>query len=175
MLIGIKNKGQGLLETIVAIGIILTGLVSSLTLVIFTLSASRQSADAIIASNLAWEGIEVVRNIRDSNYLAGVSWDAGLAGADTTAIAVFDEPTASWALNFTPNFLDDTAARMFRSSGVYLQNVSTPPGLATDFFRLIIIDPEGTVFRKRVASQVRWIERGVARSVIAETRIFDWR
>lgn len=175
MIITREQFGQGLLETTVAIGVIVTGLLGGLSLIIASLAAGKQTADQIIASNLALEGLEVVRNIRDSNYLAGVAWDAGLAGPDTTAIAVFDEPSSGWSLNFGPNSLDDPAAQFFRDAGVYRQNIVAPPGQATNFSRLLTIDPEGTIFRKNVISQVRWLQKGVSRSVTAQTRIFDWK
>lgn len=64
------QKGQGLLETIVAIGVLMTGLISVMTLVISNLTGAREAAMRYQAVNLAREGIELVRNARDSNWLA---------------------------------------------------------------------------------------------------------
>ena len=72
------KKGQGLLETIVAIGVILTGLVSVMTLVISNLTGAREAALRYQAVNLAREGIELVRNKRDSNWLAGIGAWVGI-------------------------------------------------------------------------------------------------
>ncbi|MBI3626499.1 hypothetical protein HY224_00445 [Candidatus Uhrbacteria bacterium] len=174
-----NKNGQGLLETIVAISVFLTGTLTAVSLVISSLSAGKLSASQIVADNLAWEGVEVARNIRDSNYLAGAgtAWDLGLTGADTTAIAVFDEAAnpPHWSLDFTPNTTNDGASRLYRSQGLYKQSAALPPGQATDYYRLITIDPLGTNFMKSVKSQVDWIERGVRRSVVAETKLYNWR
>lgn len=62
-------RGVGLLEAIVAIGVIVAGLIGVFTLVIGTSRSHRESLNRFIAVNLAREGIEVVRNIRDSNSL----------------------------------------------------------------------------------------------------------
>ncbi len=65
-----KNQsGQTLIETLVAIFVLTTALVSGLALAIKSLSSSGLSQNQIIASNLAREGIEVVRMMRDTNWL----------------------------------------------------------------------------------------------------------
>lgn len=172
----LRNRGgQGLIETMVAIGIFITGMISSVALIIGSLAAGQQSSDQIVASNLAWEGIEVVKNIRDSNYLAGAAWNTGLTGADTSAIAIWDDAANTWTINFSPSALTDAAAVMYRSAGIYKQSTTTPPGQATNFSRLITLDPNGTVNMLIVRSQVLWTEKGASRTTTAETRLYDWR
>jgi hypothetical protein len=75
-----KNQnGQSLLETIVAIFLLTTGLTTGLGLAIYAFSNSEISLNQIIATNLASEGVDVVRAMRDSNWLAsdvkGGAWD----------------------------------------------------------------------------------------------------
>ncbi len=73
------QAGQSLLETIIAIFILTTSLTASLGVAIYSFSASTHSQNETIASNLAREGAEVVRMMRDSNWLAGdvkgSAWD----------------------------------------------------------------------------------------------------
>lgn len=57
------------MEGIIAIGIIVTSTIGAMTLIIVTVSAGQSSQDQIIASNYAREGIEIVRGLRDSNWL----------------------------------------------------------------------------------------------------------
>ena len=59
-----------MIETIIAIFVLVTALTSSLGLAIYVFSSSSLSQNEIIASNLAREGVEVVRMMRDSNWLA---------------------------------------------------------------------------------------------------------
>ncbi len=68
-----KNKqlGQTLIETLVAIFILVTGLVSALSLAVYSFQSSDNSSKQIVATALARESIEGLRNIRDTNWLRG--------------------------------------------------------------------------------------------------------
>jgi hypothetical protein len=74
-----RQAGQTLIETIVAIFLLTLALGGGLALVIFAISRSSLSVNQIIATNLAREGVDVVRMMRDSNWLAsdvrGGAWD----------------------------------------------------------------------------------------------------
>ncbi len=59
-----------MIETLVAIFILTMALTSALGLVIYAFSRSAVSQSEIIATNLAREGIDVIRMMRDSNWLA---------------------------------------------------------------------------------------------------------
>jgi len=63
------GSGQTLIETIVAIAILTTGIIGGLALAIQSLSSSERVTEEIIAINLAREGAEFVRNVRDTNWL----------------------------------------------------------------------------------------------------------
>ena len=62
-------RGFTLLEVIVAIFILTVGAGSSFILISKTLSAASLVKENLIASYLVQEGIEIVRNIRDTNWL----------------------------------------------------------------------------------------------------------
>ena len=62
-----KGKGFTLLEVMVAMMVIVVGLLASLFLIAFTISSGAADKDRIIAIQLAQEGIELIRNIRDDN------------------------------------------------------------------------------------------------------------
>jgi type II secretory pathway pseudopilin PulG len=66
-----RQSGQTLIETIVAIFILTAALTSGLSLTVYALSNSRLSINQLIATNLAREGVEVVRMMRDTNWLEG--------------------------------------------------------------------------------------------------------
>jgi four helix bundle protein len=65
------QSGQSLIETIVAIYILTMALTTALGVVVYSLSRSAVSQNEIVATNLAREGIDVVKAMRDSNWLAG--------------------------------------------------------------------------------------------------------
>lgn len=64
------NSGQSLIETIVAIFILTTGLASGLALAIFSFGSASDISEKITATGLAREGLEAVRGMRDSNWLS---------------------------------------------------------------------------------------------------------
>ena len=142
-----KNKlnenGQTLVETIVAIFILTTALSSGLALMIYAFSKSSISQDEVVATNLAREGIEVVRGIRDSNWL---SQEDELIPCDDISSKLcypnaFDGIPAGnhraifasniWSLDSTPDF------------DLYIQNDgayrSTPTSMSPTFARMINI------------------------------------
>lgn len=65
-----SQSGQTLIETMIGIFILITALSSGLGLAIYALSSSTNSSNQMIASNLAREGVEVARMMRDTNWMA---------------------------------------------------------------------------------------------------------
>ena len=79
------NKSFTLVETIVAITVLTTGILAVSSLISYSLSSASFVRQKLIAAYLAQEGIEIVRNIKDKNILEimnGVGerkWDDNLA------------------------------------------------------------------------------------------------
>lgn len=189
------EEGQSLVEMIVAIAIIVTGLVGALALTISNLTGVGEAGTRVVASNLAREGVEVVRNLRDANWLQNLAWDTGLfLGDDFTAIAVFNSTTNKWHLDFSPNGISEVTAKLYRGpENLYLQDISPPAGTATQYARLLTLDPicfnaatktetitgnscgaeEKTGIR--VKSEVSWTVSGRQHSIILEDRLYNWR
>lgn len=67
-----NSQGQSFIETIVAIFVLITGLSAGLALSVVSFGASSDITEKITAIGLAREGIEAVRRMRDSNWLAGM-------------------------------------------------------------------------------------------------------
>ena len=79
-----SQKGQTLIETVVAVFIMIMGIVSALGLAIYSLNASSNISKQIIAVGLAREGVEVVKNMRDTNWLK-----------DTLSTTCYDYPSVT--------------------------------------------------------------------------------
>ncbi len=193
-----------MLEAVIASGIIVTAVAAALTLVSRSIAAEKAAEDAIVAGNLAREGIEVVRNIRDSNWLAGAAWDGGIAGAagDTTGVPIFNPATNAWNVDFAPSAITDAEAVVYRYAtgagnavvGLFVQAASRPSAaVATPFSRLLTLDPicydgvggwavsaDGTCGSNekigiRVTSRVQWQSPGGPRAVTMDEQLFNWR
>jgi hypothetical protein len=151
-----NNKGQNLIELVVAISIILIGVVSTLVLTVATIRGGKASEMQTIAGNLAREGIEVVKQHRynnwlkiESNNLSFVNWDDGLYSAsyENNLIVEFDPtPPASWSLNFNIDTLTrveclldgDNNCLLYIKDGIYSHD---PTGVTTSFHRVLTINP----------------------------------
>lgn len=194
--------GQGLLETVIAIGIITSGLLAILTLVASNARASEVNALRLGAVAAAREGVEAVRAIRDANWLAGRVWNDGIAGSGTdySAIAVFDPAAATWTLGWGANARSDSAARIIRrtdGADVFLtQDASGGTGAGLTLYRrLLSVDPvceaadgtrvtvtsgsscgaDRTQIGLRAQSEVTWVHRGQPQRAVVEEMLYDWR
>ena len=195
-------SGQSIVEAIIATSIVATAVASALTLTTASLNAQKDNEGWMIATNLAREGVEVVRNIRDSNWLAGLDWDEGLEGADNdyTAIAKFDPMSGEWLLDFVPDTIGKYGTEVWRYTngpwiGVYTQNIGQPDNTrASLFFRLIDLNaicldnkikfiadfdkrcPDGKPkIGIRIRSKIVWKTGGRNRDIEVVEQIYDWR
>lgn len=75
-----SNSGFTLLETVIAIVILITSTLMVYTAIVRVIGYSYNNQSKLVASYLAQEGIEVVRNIRGTNWVEGAtSWKDGLS------------------------------------------------------------------------------------------------
>jgi len=152
-----KGTGFSLLDVIFAVGITMVGLVAMLSLLRYIVVAGRVSNEKFTANHLAQEGIEMVRGIRDSNWLAGRTWSDGLAGG-TYRAQYNSSPLLSYA--DVPLKTD--------SNGFY--NYDT--GTNTKFYRTIYIYPAGDSID--VVSEVKWTETMGQFVVLIEDNLYNW-
>jgi len=76
-----KNKIKdafSLIEALVAISILMIGILSAFILVIRTLANTPHIQSRLIAANLAQEGVELVRQIRDNNFALSANFRENL-------------------------------------------------------------------------------------------------
>ena len=98
------HKAFTLIELIIGITILIIGTVAVLSLTVFSIDLNKQNMNRIQALELAREGIEAVRNIRDSNWKSNYSfnegdvlWGESLTGEKTIKVSpVFNPGGAPW-------------------------------------------------------------------------------
>lgn len=183
-----KKSGQSLVEAVFAIGILLMVVSAVLGLATSNLVGQRQSEFQVIGNNLAREGIEVVRNIRDSNWLSGLAWDTGLTGSQQ-ALAVFHEVNNSWQLDFNilPN---QDKLYLATPGGVYSHDAGS--GAPSPFsrrlnFQAICQNATGQDSIKsvcgsgeqkigvKVRAVVNWQESSRPRQAVIEDLLYEWK
>ena len=190
-----KQSGQTLLELIFAMGILLIVVTSVLALTISNITGQKESENQIIANNLARESIEVIRNKRDSNWLARLSWDTGLFDSSrtiNTAITVFNETDNDWNINFTNNESDYVLYRSYRHVFRHY-NLKPITDNVTGFSRHLILDDiclsdstkiefidfpcsaDSTKIGIRIKSIVNWTHHSRKKQIIVEDLLYDWK
>ena len=150
-----------MLETIIAIAVLTTGIAGSVALLSRTIAAGSMVRDQLIAANLAQEGMEVVHNIRHTNWIENVVWDDGLIEGDS-------------CVNFDSVVLINPCAgearRLFISGDRYSHSLI---GTSTNFLRHINITSaidSGTPY-KITRTTVSWGNT----SISAEERLYNWK
>ena len=143
-----QNRGFTLIELVIAIFILVVAIVgvynSFSTIVVLTTGASSR----LTAAYLAQEGIEIVRNMRDNNWLKGeVDWRNGLLGCLNGCEADYRTGTStdvrSGLTAFSDNYLKINKDIGTAKSGFYSYD-SVGDYAITKFKRKITITPVGT-------------------------------
>jgi len=163
----LSNQGFSLLDVIVATGLILTGVVAITALLWQITTSARYSADRFVATNLAQEGVEIVRSMRDSNWIGGGNWDNGLAGGNSDGYYVaFDARPDQNVLQNCP--AQCPALKLDPATKFY----NYTAGSVTKFIRTIKITNSGSNYIQ-VISDVKW-GSGEANKVTIEDIFYNW-
>lgn len=72
------ERGQSLIETLVALSVMVVGIAGAVSLGIISIRAGQTSQLDVVAENLAQEGIEAARAVRDYNWTLNQDWDTNL-------------------------------------------------------------------------------------------------
>jgi len=167
-----EKLGFSLLEVIVAIGVTAIGLLGIISLVAQNVQAQYLNRNILIASQLAQEGLELVRNKRDINWLTpGNNWKTG-AGSGTDSDIVQDN---DYSIDYSGNINDidsiDDARLYIDNNGFYTQAVTAT---STYFYRLITVTGE-TADSVDINSRVVWSDRRGNKEYIASFVLYNWR
>jgi prepilin-type N-terminal cleavage/methylation domain-containing protein len=66
-----KIKGFSMPEVLISMFVLTIGLVAVISVINASLRSSYETRDALVATELAQEGVELVRNVRDNNFASG--------------------------------------------------------------------------------------------------------
>lgn len=167
-----KIRGITIVETMVGITVGVAALLGILTLLIRSFGYNTDVRNKLIASNLAAEGIEVVKGILDKNITQQNPWNEGITNGRYNIS--FNTEALTPANSIAPLCFDG-------STGMYVydeacseldQNVS----LFTRIVEVVNTDVnENDGDHIIVSSTVSWVARGSVDSVYLEDHFFNWR
>ncbi len=166
-------SGFTLLETIVALTLIVSALMGPFALASSGIFGAKFSRSKIVALNLSQEGIELIRQMRENNVLSGAQWRglSGTCGAGCTRLqdGSYQPDVYTSANGSTPPVSTNVALLFDETSGLYSQT----SGTATRFTRVVNISTP-SADQMRVLSTVTWVESGVGRRIQLEVVLYNW-
>jgi Tfp pilus assembly protein PilV len=194
-----KQSGQSIMELLIAFAVISVGLVAAVTLIYSNLSLVDRDSDEVVAVNLAREGAEIAKALRDANWLSGSAFNAGFSnGSDYVGVLVWNGVISPPVFDFSgADDFTNPNAMIVRSSNPsapdFLASANASPsftGTSTGFMRLITLHPicsDQSILNNgatcaplvtsgiRVESRIRWIRKGTQKETVIYEDLYDWR
>ena len=174
-----NNKGFSLMEMMVVISITTIGLLGISSLVVQNQRAQSVNKNYIIGSMLAQEGLELIRNIRDNNWLnlSANDWNDDLNSVDNDLTFIIDLEGRAF-LNDNPDDLSNDLTKLYidaTNNDFYTHFPDGTNNQETDFRRLITITEDGVGNYIIVNSTVsRPVRGGGIKLYEAETYLYNW-
>lgn len=169
-----RYRAFTLVEVVLAIALLSLVLTMVAGFVITGIRVNTANVHQLQATYLAEEGLEMVRNIRDSNWWQNVAWNTTLAPG-TYVVGFYDFGTPSWQLTAITD--PDLESYLYEDTvnGVAVLT-HDPVGTQSAFRRFIeITDVDSTDGIIDVSSTVEWNERGTERKMVLSTSLTDWK
>ena len=166
------TKGFTLIEVLAAMFIMLIGVLGVFSLISRTVTFNSSVNSQLVASYLAQEGLELVRNIRDTNFLkihkgAGGNWTDDIIACDPP----YDPPcVVDREADYIETALGVSQGRFLKiSGGLY----SYTAGDDTIFKRNISI-VQSSADALSVSVDVSWLDKENTRTVRGATELYNW-
>ena len=161
-----EKKAFTLIEIITVLLVISIGMVGVLSLIVQNIQSQVINKDTLIAYQLAQEGVELIREVRDTNWRNSLNWRTQLADGNYYMDFSNPAPISAPALDKIYGNLKQDA------TGFYYNN---PYPLATGslFSRIITISTQGDT-GMLVKSNVYWTEHGKNYVYSIEAQLYDW-
>jgi len=164
------KKGFTLIELIIALSVITIGVVGTFAVIQKIIISTASSSSKLMASCLAQEGIEVIRNIRDSNWLdPSLDWDERISVVPEGNPDVHYLDYRSVDFPDLANCNGKEYLKYSDSEGFYICS----DDLNAKFKRKIIITKED-VDKMKVLVKVEWQELGKTNVISVQEDLYNW-
>ena len=159
-----KNKGITLIEVMVSLVFLSTGLIPLFGVVISSINLSVRIKSNLVAANLAQEGVEIVRALRDKAWMDDAPFNRDLTPGNHLV---------SWDSDSLLFYNPNSYIKFNSATGIYSQTT----GIDTIFKRRIniVLVPSTCNCEVIVTSNVSWLEKSIAHSIVVEGHLFDWK
>ncbi|MFZ3019968.1 MAG: hypothetical protein WA051_00380 [Minisyncoccia bacterium] len=180
-----SEKGFTVLETLVAIAVLILSLTAAFSVAQNGLSLSMSSRDEVTAYYLAQEGVEVIRNIRDENSLNGFSWLTGISSQVSDpcyfgSYCAVDSPNQNYMVSCgaiagnCPVLLQD---RQTNSStyGMYGLNPASTSGWTPTVFKRELLLEQINSNEVALTVKIYWTKGTLTRNFVVHENLFNWQ
>ncbi len=175
-----RSRGFTLVETLIALSIFSVSVVALMSFLSQGISNTGYAKKKMIATYLAQEGVEYLRNMRDSYVLysstTGIDWSnfkAKLAPCNPDGECGFDA-----SLSVTDNNAIFKCSQHFNFCKLFLSNGnynSTSTGSDSGFTRTVWMDTAGLGQDEvRISSTVSWTQGTTPYNITLTENIFNW-
>ncbi len=169
-----QNKGFTLAELLIAVFVLTSGIIGAYIMIQNSISVATGARMRATASHLAQEGIEIIRNIRDTNFLEKASaptneWNEGLSSGNYQA-DYFLPRSKDPALSVCPGLCGFSDLWFLRKNNNDFYNYSA--GENTVFKRRITIQRQPDVLK--IIVTVYWLERSMVKEVSMQENLYNW-
>lgn len=162
------HTGFTLIETLVAISILLIALTAPLTIASRGLSSAYFARDQITAFYLAQDAVEYIRNTRDQNVLTGSGWLSGIPDTDG---ALFTVDTTDGDMALCPVSGCDP---LLYNSTTNFYSYGDPSGTESRFTRSVSIDTL-SADEAVITVAVAWATGILNRTFSVKENILNWQ
>jgi Prokaryotic N-terminal methylation motif len=177
-----SRRGQTLVEALIALSILTTGMIGITTLLTKSFQLNRTTSDDTQATYLAAEGIEVAKSLIDHDVYEQLSGDnaygwgtcfglgPGEAGYYELAYDTIDDATTPCpARSLVP--LSDT---LYFNPTTDLYSYNSFGATPTDFIRNVKVTDSADGNELDVQSIVTWTNEGLSNTITLEDHFYDW-
>jgi len=164
-------KGFSLIEALIAIAILIVGVLSAFLLLIRTTATIPSMQNRLIGVNLAQEGIELVRALRDSDFVSGKSFKNFLNAVDCQSV-----DSCQIAANNDGKielFLNNRKPLYYHSDTHFYNYDNSSESEVSNFSRFITIDESANDYLI-VSVKVVYKVKDVEKTIEATDYLYNW-
>lgn len=166
-----------MVEVVIGVTVLSIVMASITVLTIVSIQANQANVNKLTAYYLAQEGLEGLRNMRDTNWLQNYAFDNGFEG-EFYKIDYQPGVNSPWVLTPMTDATQDATLDLVNDAGknFYVHDAATwGGGTESKFSRYLNVRHDATEDICEVTAVVYWDDHGRSNSVKVSTILSDWR